>query len=65
MDEVAEQITTPGGKALDKLFTGEGQTAASPDFRGILASAPTLHEVLARPMVYEAWLKKAQEALNG
>lgn len=45
--------------------SGPGETPASPDFRFILTSAPTLHEVLARPMVYEAWLAKAKEALNG
>ena len=31
----------------------------------ILRAAPSLHDVLARPMVYEAWLKKVQEAVNG
>lgn len=39
-------------------------TPASPDFRAILASAPSMPEVLARPSAYEAWRKKAQEALN-
>lgn len=39
--------------------------AAKPDYKAILASAPSLHEVLGRPMVYEAWLKKVQEAVNG
>lgn len=32
--------------------------------RAILAAAPSVNEVLAKPMVYEAWLKKVQEALN-
>ena len=33
--------------------------------RVVMAQAPTVHDILARPMVYEAWLKKAQEAVNG
>lgn len=35
-----------------------------PDFRAMLSSAPTVNEVLAHPDRYEAWLTKAQEALN-
>lgn len=42
---------------------------ATPDYKMILqavvATAPSVTDVLARPMVYEAWLKKAQDALNG
>lgn len=30
----------------------------------LLREAPSVHDVLARPMVYEAWLKKAQEAID-
>ena len=40
-------------------------TPASPDFRAILASAPSVEEVLGKPDVYRAWLAKAKEALNG
>lgn len=36
---------------------------AGPDFKAILAEAPPIHDVLARPHAYEAWHKKAQDAL--
>ena len=40
--------------------------SAEPALRHVLAQAPTVQEVLAHPERYEAWLKKAQEALaNG
>ncbi len=38
---------------------------AVPDYRALLASAPFPSEVLARPDAYEAWYKRAQEAING
>lgn len=55
---------------LVEAFVQRGRDAAREeigvtDYKAILASAPSLHDVLARPMVYEAWLKKAQEAVNG
>lgn len=37
----------------------------TPDFKAILASAPSVEEVLGKPDVYRKWLAKAQEALNG
>jgi hypothetical protein len=56
MDE--QDTQQPEVKEADPVW------AALAALKSLLASAPEVHEVLARPMVYEAWLAKAKEALN-
>lgn len=49
----------------DEVAAPKQEAAKKPTLAEVLAEVPDVHEVLGHPERYEAWFKKAQEALHG